>query len=58
MVGGSVAGYTAQAWIHAPSRTGVIALRSAAGGRFDLSGLTFRVLAELANAAARTSSQH
>jgi len=56
--GGSVAGYTAQAWIHAPSKTGVIVLRSAAGGKFDLSGLTFRALAELANAGARTSSQH
>ena len=56
--GGSVAGYTAQAWIHAPSKTGVIVLRSAAGGKFDLSGLTFRALAELANAGAKTSSQH
>jgi CubicO group peptidase (beta-lactamase class C family) len=51
--GGSVAGYTAQAWVHRPSRTGVIVLRNAAGGRFDLSGLTFRALAELAG----TSSQ-
>jgi CubicO group peptidase (beta-lactamase class C family) len=49
--GGSVAGYTAQAWIHRPSKTGVIVLRSAAGGRFDLSGLTFRALTELASAA-------
>ena len=50
--GGSVAGYTAQAWIHRPSKSGVIVLRNAAGGRFDLSGLTFRALTELAGAAA------
>jgi CubicO group peptidase (beta-lactamase class C family) len=48
--GGSVAGYSAQAWIHRPSRTGIIVLRNAAGGRFDLSGLTFRALTELATA--------
>jgi len=47
--GGSVAGYNAQAWIHRPSKTGVIVLRNAGGGKFDLSGLTFRALAELAN---------
>lgn len=50
--GGSVAGYTANAWIHPPSKTGLIVLRSAAGGKFDLSGLTFRALTELANAGA------
>ena len=57
--GGSVAGYTAQAWIHSPSKTGVIVLRNAAGGKFDLSGLTFRALTELANAGnpAKTSAQ-
>jgi CubicO group peptidase (beta-lactamase class C family) len=49
---GSVAGYTAQAWIHRPSRTGIIVLRNAAGGRFDLTGLTFRALTELASARA------
>ena len=56
---GSVAGYTAQAWIHAASKTGVIVLRNAAGGKFDLSGLTFRALTELATAgtAAKTSAQ-
>jgi CubicO group peptidase (beta-lactamase class C family) len=46
--GGSVAGYTAQAWVHRPSRTGIIVLRNAGGGKFDLSGLTFGALAELA----------
>lgn len=45
--GGSVAGYTAQAWLHRPSKIGVIALRNAGGGKFDLSELTFRALAEL-----------
>jgi CubicO group peptidase (beta-lactamase class C family) len=55
--GGSVAGYTAQAWIHRPSKTGVIVLRSAAGGRFDLSGLTFRALAELAATAMPAKTQ-
>ena len=52
--GGSVSGYTAQAWIHRPSKTGVVVLRNATGGRFDLSALTFRALTELANAAATT----
>jgi CubicO group peptidase (beta-lactamase class C family) len=45
---GSVAGYTAQAHVHRLSKTGVIVLRNAAGGKFDMSGLTFRALAELA----------
>jgi CubicO group peptidase (beta-lactamase class C family) len=48
--GGSMAGYTAQAWIHHPSNTGVIVFRNAGGGQFDLPGLTFRALTELANA--------
>jgi hypothetical protein len=48
---GSVAGYSAQAWIHRPSKTGVIVLRNATGGAFDISGLAFRALAELAGAA-------
>jgi CubicO group peptidase (beta-lactamase class C family) len=48
--GGSVAGYTAQAWVHRPSKTGVIVLRNAAGGKFQLSDLTFRALEELAKA--------
>ena len=56
---GAVAGYTAQAWIHPPSKTGFIVLRNAAGGKFDLPGLTFGAMTELANAgsAAKTSSQ-
>lgn len=45
--GGSVAGYTAQMWVHRPSKIGVIVLRNAGGGRFDLSGLTFAALEEL-----------
>lgn len=48
--GGSVAGYSAQAWVHKPSKTGVVVLRNAGGGRFDLSGLTFAALTELATA--------
>lgn len=48
--GGSVAGYTAQAWVHRPSKTGVIVLRNAAGGKFQLGDLTFRALEELARA--------
>lgn len=54
--GGSVAGYTAQAWVHRPSRTGIILLRSAEGGKFDLSGLTFGALRELAATAVATTS--
>jgi len=46
--GGSVAGYTAMAWIHRASKTGVIVLRNAGGGQFDLTALTFSALAELA----------
>ena len=46
--GGGVAGYSAMAWIHRASRTGVIVLRNAGGERFDLSALTFSALAELA----------
>jgi CubicO group peptidase (beta-lactamase class C family) len=46
--GGSVAGYNAMAWIHRASKTGVIVLRNAGGGKFDLSALTFSALAELA----------
>ncbi|MEW6323738.1 MAG: serine hydrolase [Acidobacteriota bacterium] len=42
--GGSVAGYTAQAWVHRASQSGVIVLRSASGGRFDVTGLTFGAL--------------
>ena len=56
---GAVAGYTAQAYVHLPSKTGIILLRNAAGGKFDLQGLTFRALSELAAAGtpAKTSSQ-
>ncbi len=52
--GGSVAGYTAQAWVHRPSKTGVIVLRNAGGGKFDLSGLVFGALAELVSASPKT----
>ncbi|MGQ0736773.1 MAG: serine hydrolase domain-containing protein [Acidobacteriota bacterium] len=45
--GGSVAGYTAQAWFHRPTKLGVVVFRSAGGGTFDLSGLTFRALEAL-----------
>jgi CubicO group peptidase (beta-lactamase class C family) len=48
---GSVAGYTAQAWLHPLSKTGVIVLRNAAGGKFQIGELTFGALTELANAA-------
>jgi CubicO group peptidase (beta-lactamase class C family) len=48
--GGAVAGYTAHAQIHAASKTGVIVLRNASGGKTDLPGLTFRAMTELANA--------
>jgi CubicO group peptidase (beta-lactamase class C family) len=48
--GGSVAGYTAQAWVHRPSKLGVIVLRNAGGGKFDLSALTFGALTELVRA--------
>lgn len=52
---GSVAGYTAQAWLHLPSKTGVIVLRNAAGGKFQIAELTWRALAELASAAPSTA---
>jgi CubicO group peptidase (beta-lactamase class C family) len=57
--GGSVAGYIAAAWIHLPSKAGLIVLRNAGGGKFDLPGLTFRAMTELANAGtpSKTSSQ-
>jgi CubicO group peptidase (beta-lactamase class C family) len=45
---GSVAGYSAQAMIHRGSKTGVIVLRNAGGGKFAMGPLTFRALAELA----------
>lgn len=45
---GSVAGYTAQAMVHRASKTGVIVLRNAGGGKFGMGPLTFRALAELA----------
>jgi hypothetical protein len=48
---GAVAGYTAEAWIHPPSKTGLIVLRNASGGKFDLPGFTFDAMTELANAA-------
>jgi CubicO group peptidase (beta-lactamase class C family) len=53
---GAVAGYTAQAYIHSPSKTGFIVLRNASGGKFDMSGLTFGALTELANAATPTKT--
>ncbi|HJU43185.1 MAG TPA: serine hydrolase domain-containing protein [Vicinamibacterales bacterium] len=46
--GGSVAGYTAHASVHRASKTGVIVLRNAGGGKFEMGTLTFRALAELA----------
>ena len=45
---GSVAGYSAQAMVHRASKTGVIVLRNAGGGKFAMGPLTFRALAELA----------
>jgi CubicO group peptidase (beta-lactamase class C family) len=45
---GAFEGYIAQAQIHRPSKTGVIVLRNASGGKFNLAGLTFRALAALA----------
>jgi CubicO group peptidase (beta-lactamase class C family) len=47
---GSVAGYTAQAWVHLPSKTGFIVLRSAAGGKFQLGPLAYNAMSELAKA--------
>ena len=47
---GEVAGYTAHAVIHLASKTGLIVLRNAAGGKFDLPGFTFGAMTELANA--------
>ena len=45
--GGDVPGYVANARFDRASKTGVIVLRSANGGRFDLRGLTYGALAEL-----------
>ena len=47
---GSVAGYTAQAVVHLPSKTGVIVLRNAGGGKFQMGPLTFRAMEALAGA--------
>ena len=56
---GEVAGYTAQAYIHPPSQTGVIVLRNASGGKFDMSGLTLARWPHWQNAAtpAKTASR-
>jgi CubicO group peptidase (beta-lactamase class C family) len=45
---GGVAGYTAVAFIHRPSHTGVIVLRNVSGGRFDMGRLATRALEKLA----------
>lgn len=47
---GSVAGYTAQALVHIPSKTGVIVLRSAAGGKFQITELALNAMSALASA--------
>jgi D-alanyl-D-alanine carboxypeptidase len=47
---GSVAGYTAQALVHLPSKTGVIVLRNAAGGKFQISDLALNAMSALASA--------
>lgn len=46
--GGNVPGYVASVWFDRVSKTGVIVLRSARGGRFDLNGLSLSALSELA----------
>lgn len=43
---GAVAGYAAHAMIDPPSKTGLIVLRNAAGGTFDVPGLTFGAMTE------------
>jgi CubicO group peptidase (beta-lactamase class C family) len=48
--GGSVAGYRAEAYVDREAQTGVIVLRNVGGGKFDLAGLCFRSLEELAQA--------
>ncbi|MFB3855427.1 MAG: serine hydrolase domain-containing protein [Vicinamibacterales bacterium] len=52
--GGSVAGYTAAAYFHRPSRTGVIVLRNAGGDRLNPGGLAMRALELLASAPSKT----
>jgi len=54
--GGSVAGYRAEAYVNRESQTGVIILRNAGGGKFDLSGLCFKSLEELAQARTKKKS--
>jgi CubicO group peptidase (beta-lactamase class C family) len=54
--GGSVAGYRAEAYVDRESQTGVIVLRNVGGGKFDLSGLCFRALDELAQARPKKKS--
>ncbi len=54
--GGSVAGYRAEAHVDRESQTGVIILRNVGGGKFDLSGLCFKSLEELAQARPRKKS--
>lgn len=45
--GGSVAGYRAEAYVNRANKTGVLVLRNVGGGKFNLSDLCFRALAEL-----------
>jgi CubicO group peptidase (beta-lactamase class C family) len=54
--GGSVAGYRAEAHVDRDSKTGVIILRNVGGGKFDLSGLCFKSLEELAQARPKKKS--
>lgn len=53
--GGSVAGYRAEAYVDRLHKTGVIVLRNAGGGKFNLSDLTMRALMELAEARKRAT---
>jgi hypothetical protein len=47
---GSVAGYNASAVFERGSKTGVVLLRNVGGGKFNVSGLSERILREVAAA--------
>jgi CubicO group peptidase (beta-lactamase class C family) len=46
--GGSTAGFRAQAYVHRPTKTGVIVLRNVAGGKLDPGDLALKALEKLA----------
>lgn len=56
--GGSVAGYNASALFDRVSKTGVVVLRNAGGGKFNVTMLSERILEEVARAKAKPEPRH